>query len=275
MNYKVALLGATTLAGRVFRDYIEAHQFSGVAWHLFGDDDAVLTASADGADIILPETAEYLEDFPLLIDFQTGRKAAVVAAGTVLSSGAIAPPEGAVALIFGANESRILSGGPCTAPHPMATVLLSALGARPVEGLAAGHIVAVTSTEEDGKEGQDELFNQTVALFNAASFKPKVYKEQVAYNLVPAAEGGLPSRMRAELEAFLGTGWLAPVQTARAGAFFGAVVAMHLEFAAPASKRACAAALRANPALEWESGKSRGLVHAVQEEGIFVASAGV
>ena len=275
MNSKGALLGATTLAGRVFRDYCEAHRFSGVAWHLFGDDAAVLTASADGADVILPETPEMLEDFPLLIDFQAGRKAAVAASGTVLASGTSAPPEGAVPLLFGANESRLLSSGPCTAPHPLSTVLLRVLGGRPVDGLAVGHVVAVTSTEEEGKEGQDELFNQTVALINAGKFKPRVYKEQVAYNLVPsAAEGGLPARMRAELEAFLGQGWLTPVQTARAGAFFGAMVALHLEFATAGAKRACAVDLRANPALEWEGAKGRGLVHAVQEEGIFVTTAG-
>lgn len=274
MNSKGALLGATTLAARIFREYCEAHQFSGAVWHLFGDDEAVLTASTDGADIILPETAEYLDDFPLLLDFQRGREAPPGGAGTLLSSGTEPPPSGAALVFCGANPTRLVAGGPCAAPHPLSSVLLRTLGAKPVKGLASGHIVAVTSTEEEGKEGQDELFNQTVALFNTASFKPKVYKEQVAYNLVPAPSGGLPARVHAELETFLGTGWLAPVQTARAGAFFGTLAAVHLDFDSPAAKTACVKTLGANPALEWETKGCRGLVHAVQEEGIFVNTAG-
>ena len=273
MKSKGALLGATTLAARIFREYCEVHQFSGAVWHLFGDDEAVLIASADGADIILPETAESLDDFPLLLDFQRGRKGPPPGAGTLLCSGTETPPPDSALVFFGANPTRLIAGGPCTAPHPLSSVLLRTLGASPVKGLAAGHIVAVTSTEEEGKEGQDELFNQTVALFNTASFKPKVYKEQVAYNLVPAGGNGLPARVHAELETFLGKGWLAPVQTARAGAFFGTLAAVHLDFDSPAAKAAFAQTLQGNPALEWETKGCRGLIHAVQEEGIFASAA--
>jgi aspartate-semialdehyde dehydrogenase len=177
-------------------------------------------------------------------------------------------------VLAGANDARLFSGAPCTSPHPLAVVLLRVLGAKPPAGLASGHLVALTSTEDEGKAGQDELFNQTVALFNAASFKSKVYKEQVAYNLVPAPSDALGERLRAELEAFLGTGWLAPVQTAKAGAFFGALAAVHLDFSSPGAKAACLEGLKANPALEWEVKRSRGLVHAVKEEGIFVSPAG-
>jgi hypothetical protein len=274
MNSKGALLGATTLAARIFREYCAAHRFTGAVWHLFGDADTVLTASADGADIILPETVESLDDFPLLLDFQRGRKTPPPGTGILLSAGIEPPPPTAALVFFGANPTRLVAGGPCAAPHPLSTVLLRTLGAQPVNGLLSGHIVAVTSTEEDGKAGQDELFHQTVALFNAASFKSKVYKEQVAYNLVPAPPDALGERIRAELEAFLGTGWLAPVQTARAGAFFGTLAAVRLEFDSPAAKTAFARTLQANPALEWETQGARGLVRAVQEEGIFVSPAG-
>jgi aspartate-semialdehyde dehydrogenase len=56
--------------------------------------------------------------------------------------------------------------------------------------------------------------------------------------------------------------------------FFGTLAAVHLEFDSPASRTAFSQALKSNPALEWEPKGSRGLVHAVQEEGIFVSAAG-
>jgi len=274
MKYRsFAILGAGTLHAKVFREYLDTHPLPGVHAHLFGDDEMLMTASGEAADFIQPESPEEVQDFPLLVDFKCGRSAAIAAAGKILASGTIVPPDGAALVLFGANESRLLAHGSCTAPHPLSSVLLRALGGRPISGLAAGHIVALTSTEEEGQEGQDELFNQTVALINTGSFKPKVYKEQVAYNLVPTPGESLPARVHAEVENFLGKGWLAPVQTARAGTFFGTLAAIHLEFGSPDAKAAFLRTRQTDPALVWQPEGCRGLVHAVQEEGIFISTA--
>jgi|GEM_PF-2509268 hypothetical protein len=271
MNCKAALLGADTLAARAFRDHCEARRLPDIAWHLFTDDEAVLTASAEGAEVILPESQEALDAFPLLLDFHPARKAPLRTRGTLLHAGAGAPVPGAALVFSGADSSPLMKGAPCSAPHPLSSVLLRVMGCRPIAGMASGHIVVVASTQEEGRAGQDELFNQTVALINAGAFKSRVYKEQVAYNLVPAPTGALGARLRAELEAFWGEGWLAPVQVAKAGVFYGALAAVHLAFGDPAKKRAFAAGLRANPALFREEKGSRGLVRAVQSEDIFLS----
>jgi hypothetical protein len=269
-----AILGASTLYAKVFREYLQAHPLPGVNSHLYGDEETLLTASADSADCIQPERPEEMQDYPLLLDFKSGRKTPLTAPwARILHCGACPPPPEAVPVHASYGSTTLPASRPAASPHPAVCVLLRLLRGICLDGVLHAHAVLLLSTSEEGQDGHDELFNQTLALMNAQVARPKIYKEQISFNLVPELDPALPKRLGRELDAFLPAGLFRLSHVVRAGAFFGSLIALDLSFHDPSAHASVLTALREHPFLKWETKRHHGLIKAALEDRIPIAVA--
>jgi aspartate-semialdehyde dehydrogenase len=103
---------------------------------------------------------------------------------------------------------------------------------------------------EQGQEGLDELYQQTVGLLNFSEVRREVFGAQLAFNLLPEA-GEIGERARRETSRILrlGRGALT-VAALRAPVFHGHAVWLHLELAERRSPEELSAALEAS---DWVS----------------------
>ena len=267
----IAVLGASTLPAKTFQTAM-ARTLPTVRLHLFGGSEIVLTATEDSADFIQPESPEALEEFPLWVDFTAARKQPLNP-GTcrLLHSGAAVPPPGPEPVHILFNPERLFDRTILAAPHPAVSVILRLMHGQKLQGLRHAHATILLSTSEEGQEGHDELFNQTLGLINTQSAKSKIYKEQISFNLIPELDSAAVERLIMEMDAFLPKGLFHPPHLARAGVFFGTLMALDFSFASPEERGAFSTALKARPIFKWESKHHHGLIKAVQTDAIHVS----
>jgi len=270
----IAVLGASTLSAKSFQAAM-ARALPSTRLHLFGGSEIVLTSVEDSADFIQPENLEVLEDFPLWVDFTAARKQPLNPGNCrLLHSGAGAPPFGAESVHILFNPERLFDCAILAAPHPAVGVLLRLMHGLPLQSLHHAHATILLSTSEEGQEGNDELFNQTLGLINTQSAKSRIYKEQISFNLIPELDPAALGRIRLEMEAFLPKGLFHPPHVARAGIFFGTLMALDFFFATPEDRGAFSSALKARPIFKWESRRHHGLIKAVQSDAIHASITG-
>ena len=270
-THSAALLGATSLFAKVFREYMAEHRLSEVRWSLFGDAEILLTAEGDSPDVIRAESLEDVRDIPLILDFKSPRSAPLDVESRIVACGISARGANVDPVHVFYNPGRILEKGSFTSPHPAVCVLLRLLHDLPLQGLRHAHATLLFSTSEEGKPGNDELFNQTLALMNTQSAKSKVYKEQISFNLIPDLDADCIARISRELDAFLPKGLFTPPHLARAGMFFGTLMALDFSFSDPSAREAFASGLKDKPFLTWETKRHHGLIKAVQDDKIHAA----
>jgi hypothetical protein len=264
----IAVLGASSLPAKSFQAAM-ARTLPALRLHLFGGSEIVLTAMEDGVDFIQPESPGALEDFPLWVDFTAARKEPLnPGAGRLLHCGAGTPPQGAEPVHILFNPERLFDRAVLSAPHPAVAVLLRLMHGLPLHALRHAHATILLSTSEEGQEGNDELFNQTLGLMNTQSAKSKIYKEQISFNLIPELDPAALGRMRLEMDLFLPTGLFHPPHLARAGTFFGTLMALDFAFTSEEERKGFSGALKARPLFKWESKRHHGLIKAVQTDDI-------
>jgi aspartate-semialdehyde dehydrogenase len=104
-------------------------------------------------------------------------------------------------------------------------------------GLARVNIATYQSVSGSGKEGINELAQQTALLLNGKKIKPKVYSQQIAFNIIPQIDelqenGYTLEEMKViwETQKILADTTVAVNPTAvRVPVFFGHAAAVHLE----------------------------------------------
>lgn len=130
---------------------------------------------------------------------------AAVRAGvtTVDCTGASAADPGVPLVVPWINPEALaeVPRGLVAVPDPSATLLASALGPLRRAGLdGPAEAVVLVPASREGKAGIDELSRQVVALFNTATPPRKVFKEGLAFDLLPSlgavAEDGWTDRER-------------------------------------------------------------------------------
>ena len=138
------------------------------------------------------------------------------------------------------------------APHPLTHLLVSLLA--PIDRrvrLTAVRGLVLRPAADYGQAGLDELYQQSVSLFNFSSPPDQVFGRQLAFNLIPAdlLDGARPMGplVAAQLAELLGRpGLPVSVFLAAAPVFHAHSVALHLEFEGRPTEAALLELLRAS-----------------------------
>lgn len=215
-GFRIGIVNPTTLEGGEVKAILEERGFHYDQVDLFdatGEAEGALTDIAEEAAVVQPVTREGLE--PLDIVFFTGPAAANaswIAAAEDLEclsidlSTADAEREG-LPVVAGVNSDAITSDrGRIVSPHPAAIPLILVLDrVRAVAPIAAAAATILQPASRFGKDGIDELFQQTIQGLNMAPQPTEVFGRQSAFNLFPAAGAeGIERLVRADLVAVLG-----------------------------------------------------------------------
>lgn len=263
---KVAILDINTLEGETFKNYLMDHPLGGIDFFYFQDKETIFSKSPEGASLILEENLENLLDFPLVIDFKKERKDFYEIEGSSIFANST---ERGTLIFYGLNHQGLIGEPFLKTPHPFNCLLfrfLEFFKEKPPERVFCN---AVLSTSEEGREGQDELYNQTIALLNLSSFKKKIYKGQIAFNISLIPDYFLYKRIEEELSFFFKNSFSVQIQLAKSGTFFGSLIFLNIIFSKVEEKKSYK---------DWLSGKedfvfslkSEGIVEAVQEGKVFV-----
>jgi aspartate-semialdehyde dehydrogenase len=130
---------------------------------------------------------------------------------------------------------------------------------KPLHDLARIKRVVVAtyqSTSGAGKEGMDELFNQTRAVYVNETQPPQKFPKQIAFNVIPQIdvfmEDGFTKeewKMAAETKKILDPAIKVTATCVRVPVFIGHSEAVNIEFEKPISVKEARAALRAQPGI--------------------------
>jgi aspartate-semialdehyde dehydrogenase len=104
-------------------------------------------------------------------------------------------------------------------------------------GIAQLQVTLMRSTEFRGKVGIDELASQTVNLLSSRDIEPKVYSQQIAFNLLPEATS---PQVEADFRHFLGNSSCSiALQTVNVPIFHGLAAAVQIRFNSEATREDC------------------------------------
>lgn len=263
---KVAILDVSTLEGETFKNFLMDHPLSGVDFFYFQDKETVFTKSSEGASIILEEKKEYLLDFPLIIDFKKRRKEKYELDGFIIYA---TPQEKGKLVFYGINHKDSFIDKNFNIPHPLNCLLLRFFEIFTKMPPKIVFCNSVLSTSEEGKEGQDELYNQTISLLNLSSFKKKVYKSQIAFNISPISDFSFQEKMQKELDSFFENSFPLKMQFTKSGIFFGVLSFLNIVFSSEEDKNFYKDWLSRNEDFIF-SFKNEGVVEAVQKGKVLI-----
>ena len=268
MGYKVAVVGATGNVGREMLQTLAERQFpvdevvalaserSAGGEVSFGEDDVLRVqdlAKYDfkGVDIVLSSP---------------GAKVSAVFAPKAAAAGAVVidntshfrmdpevplvVPEVNPQAIAGWEKKGIIANPNCSTIQ-MVVVL------KPLHDLGTIRRVVVAtyqSVSGAGKEGMDELFNQTRAIYVNDPVEKKKFTKQIAFNLIPHIDSFMDDgytkeewKMIVETKKILDPAIKVTATCVRVPVFIGHSEAVNIEFVEPVSAERARAALRAAP----------------------------
>ncbi len=114
------------------------------------------------------------------------------------------PMPAAVPVVAGVNLDRAGGGAVLISPAPAVVALAHLLHPLRRHGLEETVALLVQPASMHGKQGMDELFEQTRSILSFSSRRPKsVFGRQLAFNLLPSAAAGdhLPAQLQEVLAA--------------------------------------------------------------------------
>lgn len=220
-----------------------------------GADPEIATLSEfDGPALVQPVTEEHLAGVDLMFvcgpyDAAAPPWADAGAAATKILVSPERPPEGGIPVVSGVNLDAARAGELLISPHP-AVVLLSLL-LHPLGelGLAEAAAWLVQPATARGREGMDELMEQTRALLVFSDEKPvDVFGQQLSFNLWPTGED--PAELEAQVAALLGGAVTPAIEIVQGAVFHSFTASLLLGFAADPGAGAIATALGDHALLE-------------------------
>jgi len=268
MGYRVAVVGATGAVGREI--------LTTLAERAFPVDDVVALASARsagtnisfGEDNILKvqDLARYDFKGRQIVLSSPGAKVSAEYSPRAAKAGAVVidntsqfrmdpdvplvVPEVNAAAIAGYTKRHIIA-------NPNCSTIQMVVALKPLHDLARIKRVVVAtyqSTSGAGKEGMDELFNQTRAVYVNETQPPHKFPKQIAFNVIPQIdvfmEDGFTKeewKMAAETKKILDPAIKVTATCVRVPVFIGHSEAVNIEFEKPISEAQARAALRAQP----------------------------
>jgi aspartate-semialdehyde dehydrogenase len=199
-NFRIALVGASSLAGKELSDALGASSFAASSFTLLDEDDAngQLATAGDEVSFIQTIDASSFEGMDLVFfagdeavaakHWQAARKAG---AGLVDLTSALERQEGVPVRSPWVNAGGVaalnLETSAVVSAHPAAVMLAlvsARLGGRfAVKGLAA---TVLEPASQYGRAAMDELHQQTVSLLSFQTLPRDQYDAQAAFNLLPA-----------------------------------------------------------------------------------------
>ena len=268
MGYRVAVVGATGNVGREILSILAERGFpadevfavasarSAGQEVSFGEDDVLKVESLDTFDFRRADIA--LSSPGAKISKVYAPKAA--AAGCVVIDNTsqfrmdpdvpLVVPEVNPDAIAGYRQRNIIANPNCSTIQMVAAL-------KPLHDLAGiRRVVAATyqSVSGAGREGMDELFNQTRGIYVNDPIRKERFTKQIAFNLIPHIDVFMDDgstkeewKMIVETKKILDPAIKVSVTCVRVPVFIGHAEAINLEFEEPITVEAARAALRAAP----------------------------
>ncbi len=270
MGYRVAVVGSTGNVGR--------EMLATLAEHEFPADEVVPVASARsagsevsfGEDQVLKVRALDSYDFKG-IDialFSPGAKVSAVHAPRAVKAGAIVidntshfrmdpdvplvVPEVNPDAIAGYTKRHIIA-------NPNCSTIQMVVALKPLHDLVPIKRVVVAtyqSVSGAGKDGMDELFNQTRAIYMNGAISRTKFTKQIAFNVIPHIDGFMEDgstkeewKMAVETRKILDPDIKVSATCVRVPVFIGHSEAINIEFSGPLSVEQARAALKKAPGI--------------------------
>jgi aspartate-semialdehyde dehydrogenase len=248
-QYRIAVVGATTLLGKEIGDEIAESPLASAITVLLdtGDASGTLESMGDEAAFIQPLEPAAFENLDVAIFADAamlrehGRTARQFGAAVVDATGSVKWDDKASirSPLSGGAAPLDLETSAVRVAHPVATMLALVLGG--VSTVAPVRFAAATVLQpasENGRAALDELQQQTVNLLSFQSVPTGEFDAQIAFNLLPSLGEAarvpldvVQERIRADF-AVLSAGRLAEpmLQMVQAPVFHGFGVSLFLEF---------------------------------------------
>ncbi len=262
-QYRIAVVGATTLLGKEIGDEIAESPLAAAITTLLDTEDASGTLEAMGDEAAFIQTMEpsALENVDVVIFADAamlrehGRTARQMGAAVVDATGSVMldidiPVRSPLS---GQASPLDLETAAVRVAHPVATMLSLVLGG--ATSLAPIRFAAATvlhPASENGRAGVDELQQQTISLLSFQEVPTAEFDIQVGFNLLPALGeaaktplAAVQDRIRNDFAALAAGRLPEPMlQVVQAPVFHGFAVSLFLEFERPLTVEAVSAALQ-------------------------------
>lgn len=215
-GFRLGIVNPTTLVGGEIKAVLEERGFQYDQVDLLdstGEKAGSLTEIAAEAAVVQEISALNLE--PLDIVFFTGPaktnakwiEAAEEARCLSIDISTSDDAREGLPVVAGVNSDAITEDrGRIVSPHPAAIPLILVLDRiRTLSPVRAGAATIIQPASHFGKDGIDELFQQTVQSLNMAKLPTEVFDRQLAFNLFPAADAvHAEGLIRSDMTAVLG-----------------------------------------------------------------------
>ena len=270
MGYKVAVVGATGAVGREILNTLAEREFP--------VDDVVALASerSVGSLVSFGENDELKVQELAGFDFK-GREIVLSSPGAKVSAEHTprAARAGAV-VIDNTSYFRMDPDVPLVVPevnadaiagyerrhiiaNPNCSTIQMVVALKPLHDLARIKRVVVATYQAvsgSGKDGMDELFNQTRGVFVNDPIRPEVFTKQIAFNAIPHIDAFMEDgftkeewKMMVETKKILDPSIKVCATCVRVPVFIGHAEAINVEFESPIDEDEARAALRAQPGI--------------------------
>lgn len=255
---RIAVVGASTSAGLHLRERLAERGVPGARVDLYGASkgEAVISEYDGEARLVQEPRSGEAAGHDVLFICEPGepskRMADAMKAGTLVVDLVACLDDGnRLPRVHMDINPEAAQGSPLAVPHPLSILLSDLVGPLDRElGLAELVAVILRPASDFGKDGVEELREQTVGLLNFARVPAETFGRQLAFNIVPQAclageEPGLEERVARDLAAVLG--WercRATLRLLAAPVFYGHCLQMRLRFEEPMSKERIEEALR-------------------------------
>ncbi|MGB8953658.1 MAG: Asd/ArgC dimerization domain-containing protein [Candidatus Aminicenantales bacterium] len=201
-KFKLALVGSDSMRGREIKNLLNLKKFPAASMEFFDRDIeeeySKLTQFRDEPKVIHALKEDALQDLDLVFlaaDKKTNREVGGLAEKlnfqAIDLSETFDAEEDIPTLVAGINDGILMQRRyPVMAnPHPVAIILSHFFHLLiPSFGLAKAISFVLQPASAYDNPGIQELASQSVALLNSASFSKKVFKEQVAFNILSHTE---------------------------------------------------------------------------------------
>lgn len=262
-GFRLGIVNPTTLVGGEVKAVLEEGGFHYDQVDLLdatGEDVGALTEIAEEAAVVQPISVADLEFLDIV--FFTGSsevnekwiQAAEDANCLSIDLSDATGVRDGMPVVAGVNSDSIVQDtGRITSPHPAAIPLILVLDRiATISPVAHGAATIIQPASQFGKEGIDELFQQTMQSLNMTKLPMEVFDRQAAFNLFPAADAGLiETLIRSDVIAILGKQPVA-VSLVQGPAFHGHSLSIFVETEKQVSIESLRSALDSIDAIEIE-----------------------
>ena len=274
-NFDIAVIGATGSVGETLVQLLEERDFPVANLHLLASGESagrslsfkgknLRVRTLDGFDFSTVRLVFFAASEAVTLEYATRARAAGCA---IIDLAAALPSQQAPRLVPEVNP-EILEN--LAAPYQVTSPSACAIAVALVLAAIAEHIqvqrltvTACLAVSSRGREGVSELARQTAELLNARPVEPRLFDQQIAFNLLAQVDtpdalghGALEKRMASELKELLAAPDMQVSSTCvQAPVFFGDSLSLSLQGMAPIDLTAIYQALRTSGSLEYvESG---------------------